>query len=141
MNIRNFLLALTLVFAVFKLQAQPERQFDITEKGEVAEMYSVGKIVLANWSYDDFWYAGKIENTSHGKYFVRFYVNEGEWLTTENLTVLYLVAGDKVFCKSVNSLVYKLAEIGKIEGEKVFVKYVENGVTEWNDISNIRIKE
>jgi hypothetical protein len=97
--------------------------------------------MLANWSYDDFWYAGKIEKTSHDQYFVRFYDNEGEWLTTENLTILYLGEGDQIFCKAENSLVYKLAEIGKVDGEKVFVKYIEDNVTEWSGISNIRIKE
>jgi hypothetical protein len=140
MKIKTILLAFALVLTVFTLQAQPERHFDLAEQGEGIEMLSVGKIVLANWSYDDFWYAGKIEKTSHDKYFVRFYDNEGEWLTTENLTILYLGEGDQIFCKPENSLVYKLAEIGKVDGEKVFVKYVEDGVTEWTQISNIRIK-
>jgi hypothetical protein len=113
----------------------------LEEESEGIEILSIGKIVLANWSYDDFWYAGKIEKTSHDQYFVRFYDNEGEWLTTENLTILYLGEGDQIFCKAENSLVYKLAEIGKVDGEKVFVKYIEDNVTEWSGISNIRIKE
>jgi hypothetical protein len=69
MKIKTILLAFALVLTVFTLQAQPERHFDLAEQGEGIEMLSVGKIVLANWSYDDFWYAGKIEKTSHDKYF------------------------------------------------------------------------
>lgn len=140
MKIKTILLAFALVLTVLTLQAQPERHFDVTEGDAGVEMLSVGKIVLANWSYDDFWYAGKIEKTSHDKYFIRFYDNEGEWLTTENLTILYLGEGDQVFCKPENGLVYKLAEIGKVDGEKVFVKYVEDGTTEWTSIGNVRIK-
>jgi hypothetical protein len=141
MKIKTNLLALALISTVFTLQAQPEKYFDLEEESEGIEILSIGKIVLANWSYDDFWYAGKIEKTSHDQYFVRFYDNEGEWLTTENLTILYLGEGDQIFCKAENSLVYKLAEIGKVDGEKVFVKYIEDNVTEWSGISNIRIKE
>lgn len=138
MKLQAILLGLTLLLAIPSLQAQ--KHFDIAEEGE-SVAFGMGKIVLANWSYDDFWYAGKIEKVSHDKYFVRFYDNEGEWLTTENMTFLYLGEGDKAFCKPADGLVYKLVEIGKIEGEKVFVKYIETGETEWNEIGNLRIKE
>ncbi|MFK7950472.1 MAG: tudor domain-containing protein [Saprospiraceae bacterium] len=138
MKLRTYLLGFTLLLAFSTLQAQP-KHFDMAEDG--SSVFGVGKIVLANWSYDDFWYAGKIEKVSHDKYFVRFFDNETEWMTTETMTFIYLGEGDKVFCKSEGSLVYKSAEIGKIEGEKVFVKYLDTGVTEWNSIGNIRIKE
>ena len=136
--LKTLLFGLIIFLAIPSLQAQ-ERHFDLAEEEETS-MLSVGKVILANWSYDDFWYAGKVEKVSHDKYFVRFYDNEGEWLSTESMTMLFLGEGDEIFCKPENSLVYKLAEIGKIEGEKIFVKYVENGVTEWNEIGNIRLK-
>lgn len=139
MKLQTYLLGLTLLLAFSTLQAQPERHFDVAE--ESSSVFATGKVVLANWSYDDFWYAGKIEKVSHDKYFVRFFDNETEWMTTENMTFIYLGEGDEVFCKSKGSLVYKSAEIGKIDGEKIFVKYLETGVTEWNSIGNIRIKE
>ena len=138
MKLRTYLLGLTLLLAFSTVQAQ-ERQFDMTEKG--TSTFAVGKIVLANWGYDDFWYAGKIEKVSHDKYFVRFFDNETEWMTTETIAFIYLGEGDEVFCKSKNSLVYKSAEIGKIDGERVFIKYMETGLTEWNSIGNIRIGE
>lgn len=139
MKLQILILGLAIFLAIPSLQAQGERHFDMAEDGESSAL-AVGKIILANWSYDDFWYAGKIEKVSHDKYFVRFFDNEGEWLTTENLSFLTLGEGDKVFCKPAESLVYKLAEIGKVEGEKVFVKYVEDGVTEWSQVGNIRLK-
>lgn len=138
MKLRTILLGFTLLLAVSTLQAQ-ERQYDLAE--ESTSVFGIGKIVLANWSYDDFWYAGKIEKVSHDKYFVRFFDNETEWMTTESMTFIYLGEGDEVFCKAEGSLVYKSAEIGKIDGEKIFVKYLDTGVTEWNSIGNIRIKE
>ncbi len=140
MKLKTLFFGLVMLLAIPSLQAQGgEKHFDLAEEGG-ASVLSIGKIVLANWSYDDFWYAGKVEKISHDKYFVRFYDNEGEWLTTENLTTFFLGEGDQVFCKASGGLIYKLAEIGKIEGEKIFLKYVEDGSTEWNEIGNIRLK-
>lgn len=138
MKLQTYLLGFALILSFSSLHAQ-ERHFDFNK--EHNNVFSIGKIVLANWSYDDFWYAGKIEKVSYDKYFVRFYDNETEWMTTEDLTFIYLGEGDEVFCKANGSLVYKSAEIGKIDGEKIFVKYLDSGITEWNSIGNIRVKE
>ena len=138
MKLKFYLFVLTLLLVFSPVQAQ-KRQFDLADKN--TSVFKVGKIVLANWSYDDFWYAGKIEKISHDRYFIRFYDNESEWMTIENMTFVYLREGDKVFCRKEGSLVYRTAEIGKIDNEKIFVKYLGTGITEWNSIGNIRIKE
>jgi len=137
MKITKIILGFSFVmFLALNVSAQ-ERHFDLEE---AASSFSIGKVVLANWSYDDYWYAGKIEKVSHDKYLVRFYDNELEWVTSDKLTFLTLNEGDEIFSKGDGELIYKLAEVGKIENGKVFVKYSETGETEWCDIANIRLK-
>ncbi len=124
------------MFFALSASAQ-ERHFDLEE---ASSSFTVGKVVLANWSYDDYWYAGKIEKVSHDKFLVRFYDNELEWVTSDKLTFLTISTGDEIFSKGEGELIYKLAEVGKIENEKVFVKYLDSGETEWCNISDIRLK-
>lgn len=137
MKVTNIILGLTFVLlSVLNVSAQ-ERHFDLADD---AATFSIGKTVLANWSYDEYWYAGKIEKVSHDKYLIRFYDNELEWVTSDKLTFLMLNTGDEIFSKGEGELIYKLAEVGKIESERVFVKYLDSGKTEWCNIADIRLK-
>jgi hypothetical protein len=137
MKITKFTLGLLFVLVFALNGSAQERYYDLAEE---VSAFSIGKTVLANWSYDEYWYAGKIEKVSHNKYLVRFYDNELEWVTSDELTFFTIAVGDKIFSKGEGELIYKLAEVGKIEGKKVFVKYEESGETEWCSISDIRLK-
>ncbi len=137
MKITKFILGLLFLFAFALNVSAQEKHYDLAEN---TTTFTVGKTILANWSYDEYWYAGKIEKVSHDKYLVRFYDNELEWVTSDKLAFLTLDSGDKIFSKGDGELIYKLAEVGKIEDGKVFVKYEESGKTEWCTISNIRVK-
>jgi hypothetical protein len=136
---KRWQLALTFAFALF-VAASAQGQDRHLDYDDGSNAFTVGKTVLANWSYDDYWYAAKIEAVSNDKFWVRYLDGEGEWLTTTELSFFSLNVGDKIFAKPEGDLVYKSAEVGKREGDKVFVKYAETGETGWTTLANIRIK-
>lgn len=100
---------------------------------------TVGQRVLANWKYDEFWYTGSVEQIDGEKYFVKFDDNDGEWVLREQLTPINLGKGSRVFSKKDGELVYKIAEVGDVDGERILLRYFEDNKTEWNELRNIRL--
>lgn len=132
---------ITLAFLVStSIFAQEEGPFfDLMDDAPVASKLAAGSNVFANWSYDEFWYPGKIEKIEGDKFFVKFYDNEGEWLLKEQVAKMLLKKGDKVFCKKEGNPVYRIAQVGKIEGGKVFVQYFDDSTTGWSNVKDVRL--
>lgn len=138
------LMTITLSFATSAQDGQPHYDLmdgDGTSKSlfDGKSSVAVGEKVLANWSYDEFWYSGNVEKIEEDKYFVKFDDNDGEWVLRQQLTPINIEKGSRVFCKKEGELVYKIAEVGEIDGERILLRYFEDKKTEWNIIRNIRL--
>jgi hypothetical protein len=97
-----------------------------------------GDRVLAQW-FDGFWYPGIILTIQGKRIHILFDDNDQANLTWDKIHALDLKVGDRVFSRWKGGPFYYAAEIARMHGERIFLKY-EDGREEWSSVRLVRVE-
>lgn len=104
--------------------------------------FEVGDRVLAIWSEDGFWYAGKIINKMDERYYVKFYKGDKEWRSLAQVNSLSNLEKVKaIHYRQKNTPRFSLlGKFKKLKGEKLTV-LAANAKEEVIDMRDFYVEE
>lgn len=98
--------------------------------------FSVGDVVLANWSKDDYWYVGVISVIEEKEIHIQFFDGDFEVTTIDKVKPYHVEEGMDVEGLW-NRENYYRAKIAKINGPSLKLHYYDGDIS-WLPISLIR---
>lgn len=104
-----------------------------------APRWIIGDRVLCKWSRDMYWYPGTIQAIAGQRLHVYFDDGDNEWTEENNVTVIDLAPGQRVFARFQRGPAYFPARIAKRDGERLTLDY-DDGKHEDTSVSWVRVR-
>jgi hypothetical protein len=103
-----------------------------------APRWIVGDRVLCKWSRDTYWYPGTIQALDGARLYVCFDDGDREWTTEDNVAVLDVAVGSRVFARFQRGPMFAPARVVRCHGERLSLAY-DDGREEETTISFVRL--